>query len=191
MQQIFVLILMMAAVFAVCRATDLWFQKRFRGKKQHRSGKAVRTSKRYGIFGIALLLVGVLALINNGGDPVLLVGGIVVLLIGAALCVHYLGYAVFYDDDSFLVSTVQKAAREYRYEQIRSQRLYAITGGSTVIELSMDDGSTVSLQSTMDGVYPFLDEAFAGWCRQTGTDPETCAFHDPSVSWWFPHEDGV
>ena len=53
-------------------------------------------------------------------------------------------------------------------------------------ELYLKDGSTVSLQSTMDGVYPFLDTAFAGWCLQTGRDPESCDFHDPSKSLWFP-----
>ena len=60
-----------------------------------------------------------------------------------------------------------------------------------VIELHMADGSTVSLQSTMTGVYPFLDTAFAGWCLQTGRDPQSCDFYDPSKHWWFPHEEEV
>ena len=58
--------------------------------------------------------------------------------------------------------------------------------GMLKMELYLKDGSTVSLQSTMDGVYPFLDTAFAGWCLQTGRDPESCDFHDPSKSLWFP-----
>ena len=41
----------------------------------------------------------------------------------------------------------------------------------------------------MDGIYLFLDTAFAGWCLQKGIDPTDCAFHDPSKSWWFPHEE--
>ena len=53
----------------------------------------------------------------------------------------------------------------------------------------MTDGSSVSLQSSMDGVYLFLDTAFAGWCLQNGIDPQSCDFHDPSKSWWFPHEE--
>jgi hypothetical protein len=56
-----------------------------------------------------------------------------------------------------------------------------------MVELHMADGSAVSLTSNMDGVYPFLDTAFAAWCRQTGRDPESCTFHDPSNHWWFPH----
>ena len=61
-----------------------------------------------------------------------------------------------------------------------------VQGGSIVVELHMADGSTVSLQSTMEGVYPFLDAAFAAWFAQTGRDPEKCDFHDPSQSLWFP-----
>ena len=48
------------------------------------------------------------------------------------------------------------------------------------------DGSTVSLQSAFDGIYPFLDTAFAAWCLETGRDPGSCDFHDPSQSLWFP-----
>ena len=47
----------------------------------------------------------------------------------------------------------------------------------------------MSLQSTMEGTYPFLDHAFAAWCRQTGRDPKQCDFHDPSQSLWFPTEE--
>ena len=50
----------------------------------------------------------------------------------------------------------------------------------------MADGSTVSVQSAFEGVYSFLDTAFAGWCLQTGRDPQSCDFHDPSQSLWFP-----
>ena len=66
---------------------------------------------------------------------------------------------------------------------------FFITGGNIVVELTMDTGSTVSLQSTMDGVYPFLDAAFSAWCRQKGIREADCPFHDPSKSWWFPHEE--
>ena len=55
----------------------------------------------------------------------------------------------------------------------------------------MSDGTTVSLQSAMEGIYPFLDTAFTGWCAQTGRDPEQCDFHDPSQSLWFPTVEDV
>ena len=57
---------------------------------------------------------------------------------------------------------------------------------SVVVELHMQDGRSVSLQSTMEGAYPFLDVAFAGWCRQTGRTAEDCAFYDPGQHCWFP-----
>ena len=83
-------------------------------------------------------------------------------------------------------SSTGKKDAVHRYEEIVGQKLYVVQGGSIVAELYLKDGSTVSLQSTMDGVYPFLDTAFAGWCLQTGRDPESCDFHDPSKSLWFP-----
>ena len=54
------------------------------------------------------------------------------------------------------------------------------------LELHLQDGRTVSLQSTMTDVYPFLDAAFAGWCRQNGKRAEDCPFYDPENSRWFP-----
>ena len=77
------------------------------------------------------------------------------------------------------------------FREIREQKLFLIQGGNTVIELYLEDGSSVSLQSSMDGIYLFLDTAFAGWCLQKGIDPKDCTFHDPSKSWWFPHEEEI
>ena len=110
---------------------------------------------------------------------------------GAGLAAYYLSFGVFYDQDSFLLSKFAKKSVTYRYDQIRGQKLYLIQGGNVVIELYLSDGNTLSLQSTMDGVYPFLDAAFAGWCRQTGREPEACDFHDPSQSLWFPTVEDV
>ena len=74
----------------------------------------------------------------------------------------------------------------YEYRDILGQKLYLVQGGSIVVELHMADGAAISLQSTMEGMYPFLDAAFAGWCSQTGKNPDDCDFHDPSQSLWFP-----
>ena len=108
------------------------------------------------------------------------------LAMGVFLAVYYLSFGIFYDGESFLMSRFGKKDAEHRYGEIVGQKLYVVQGGSVVAELYLKDGSTVSLQSTMDGVYPFLDTAFAGWCLQTGRDPESCDFHDPSKSLWFP-----
>ena len=183
----FLILLIAAAVFGLCFAVDKAFSKLFRSKAQHRSGMAVRANKRYGLFGVILSALGIMAVCVGISDgPVLLWGGVIVLLMGAALAVYYLSFGVFYDGETFLLSRFGKKEVTYRFSDIKGQKLYLVQGGNVIIELHMTDGNTVSLQSTMDGVYPFLDTAFAAWCMQTGRDPQSCDFHDPSQSLWFP-----
>ena len=180
-------LLIAAAVFGVCYLVDRGFAKTFRNKAQHRSGLAVRASKRYGIFGVVLTVLGVLAVCVGITDgPVLLVGGIIVLLMGLGLAVYYLSFGIFYDGESFLLSRFGKKDVTYFYKDILGQKLYLVQGGGIIVELHMADGSVVSLQSAMEGVYPFLDTAFAAWCMQTGRELQSCDFHDPSQSLWFP-----
>ena len=183
----FLILLIAAAVFGLCFAVDKAFAKLFRSKAQHRSGMAVRANKRYGLFGVILSVLGIMAACVGIADgSVLLWGGIIVLLMGICLAVYYLSFGVFYDGETFLLSRFGKKDITYRFDQIQGQKLYLVQGGNVIIELHMTDGNTVSLQSTMDGVYPFLDTAFAGWCVQTGRDPQSCDFHEPSQSLWFP-----
>ena len=183
----FLILLIAAAVFGLCFAVDKAFAKLFRSKAQHRSGMAVRANKRYGLFGVILSVLGVMAICVGISDgSVLLWGGIIVLLMGICLAVYYLSFGVFYDGETFLLSRFGKKDITYRFDQIQGQKLYLVQGGNVIIELHMTDGNTVSLQSTMDGVYPFLDTGFAAWCMQTGRDPQSCDFHDPSRSLWFP-----
>ena len=183
----FLILLIAAAVFGLCFAVDKAFAKLFRSKAQHRSGMAVRANKRYGLFGVILSVLGVMAICVGISDgSVLLWGGIIVLLMGICLAVYYLSFGVFYDGETFLLSRFGKKEVTYRFCEIKGQKLYLVQGGNVIIELHMTDGNTVSLQSTMDGVYPFLDTAFAAWCMQTGRDPQSCDFHDPSRSLWFP-----
>ena len=188
----FLILLIAAAVFGLCFAVDKAFTKLFRSKAQHRSGMAVRANKRYGLFGVILSVLGIMAVCVGISDgPVLLWGGVIVLLMGAALAVYYLSFGVFYDGETFLLSRFGKKEVTYRFSDIKGQKLYMVQGGNVIIELHMADGGTVSLQSTMDGVYPFLDTAFAAWCLQTGRDPQSCDFHDPSQSLWFPTVEDV
>ena len=183
----FLILLIAAAVFGLCFAVDKAFAKLFRSKAQHRSGMAVRANKRYGLFGVILSVLGIMAICVGISDgSVLLWGGVIVLLMGICLAVYYLSFGVFYDGETFLLSRFGKKEVTYRFSEIKGQKLYLVQGGNVIIELHMADGGTVSLQSTMDGVYPFLDTAFAAWCMQTGRDPQSCDFHDPSQSLWFP-----
>ena len=187
MAQFIPILLVAAVIFGICYLVDKAFTRLFRSKAQHRSGKAVRANKRYGVFGVILTVLGIMAMcVGGSAEPVLLWGGVFVLLMGVCLAVHYLSFGIFYDGESFLQSRFGRKDVTYCYRDIQGQKLYLVQGGNIIVELHMADGSAVSLQSTMDGVYPFLDTAFAAWCRQTGRDPQSCDFHDPSQSLWFP-----
>ena len=192
MAQLFPILVIAAIIFGICYLVDKAFARLFRSKAQHRSGRAVRANKRYGIFGVILTVLGILAICVGITDgPVLIWGGIFVLLMGICLAVYYLSFGIFYDGESLLYCRFGKKDLTYYYKDIVGQKLYLIQGGSIVVELHMADGSAVSVQSSFDGVYPFLDTAFAGWCLQTGRDPQSCDFHDPSQSLWFPTVEDV
>ena len=187
MAQFLPILIVAAVVFGICYLVDKTFAKLFRSKAQHRSGKAVRANKRYGVFGVVLSILGIMAICIGVTDgPVLLWGGVIVLLMGIALAVYYLSFGIFYDSDTILLQRFGKKDVIYSYKDIVGQKLYLIQGGNIVIELHMADGSAVSVQSAFDGTYPFLDAAFSAWCRQTGREEGDCDFHDPSQSLWFP-----
>ena len=191
MSSVFVLFLA-AAIFGICFAVDKAFTKAFRSKAQHRSGMAVRANKLYGLAGLVLSILGILGFLTGmGANILLLIGGLVVLALGIALIVYYLSFGIFYDGETMLVCAFGKKDREYFFREIQGQKLYLIQGGNIMVELHMSDGSAVSLQSSMDGIYTFLDTAFAAWCMQKGIDPQSCTFHDPSQSLWFPTVEDV
>ena len=191
MSTLFVLFLA-AAIFGICFAVDKAFTKAFRSKAQHRSGMAVRANKLYGLAGLVLSILGILGFLTGlGANILLLIGGLVVQALGIALIVYYLSFGIFYDGETMLVCAFGKKDREYFFREIQGQKLYLIQGGNIMVELHMSDGSAVSLQSSMDGIYTFLDTAFAAWCMQKGIDPQSCTFHDPGQSLWFPTVEDV
>lgn len=182
----FAMLIVAAITFGLCFLLDKGFLSLFRNQAQHRSGTSVRYHKRYAVFGILLSAVGLMAFVLGlEGDMFFLIGGILVLLVGAFLILLYMCFGIFYDQDSFLVLSFGKKQTLYFYRDITSQQLFNASG-NIVIELYLKDGRSVSLQTAMDGVYPFLDTAFAGWCRQTNTDPADCPFHEPDKHCWFP-----
>lgn len=181
-----VLIVVAALTFGVCYLVDRGFKSKFRGKVEHASGLSVRLNKRYATIGLILTILGVSAIFAGLGTlMILVIGGCIVLLMGAGCIVYYLTFGIFYNDESFVLTTFGKRSMSYRYDQIVGQQLYNASG-NILIELHLKDGRAVTLQAAMVGVYPFLDKAFASWCRQTGRDPESCEFHDPENSIWFP-----
>ena len=178
--------LVAALVFGACFLVDKGFTKLFRSKTQHASGLSVRLSKRYAAFGLILLVVGVAAVFTGLTKGwVLSIGGGLLILLGIGLIVYYMSFSIFYDADSFILTSFGKKSTVYAFGDIRGQLLYN-NQGYTLIELHMADGRAVHIQQTMSGAYPFLDHAYLAWLRQTGRTPEDCDFHDPSKSCWFP-----
>ena len=191
MSTLFVLFLA-AAIFGICFVVDKAFTRAFRSKAQHRSGMAVRANKMYGLAGLILSILGILGFLTGlGTNLLLLIGGILVLILGICLVTYYLSFGIFYDGETMLISGFGKKDREYFFREIQGQKLYLVQGGNLIVELHMTDGSAVSLQSSMDGILTFLDTAFAAWCLQKGIAPQSCTFHDPSQSLWFPTVEDV
>ncbi len=183
------IILTAGVVIGLCFLVDFLFKKLFRSQAQHMSGLAVRLHKRYGTFGLLMIILGVAALIAgiNGemAKWIFIAGGILIALVGAFLVVYYLSTGIFYDDDGFIYTGLTKKKKFYTYRDIQSQQQYN-NGGQLLIELHMKDGSSVQIQSTMTGAVDFMDHAFAAWLRQTGKVEEDCEFYDRSHSVWFP-----
>ena len=179
------ILLLIGATFLLCWLVDKGFHKLFRSKPQHVSGKAVRLSKYYALGGLILSVLGISATITGAADSILLLaGGIIVLLAGICMIVWYMCFGIFYDGDSFVLTTFGRKSVTYRYGQIRGQLLYN-NRGHILVELHMTDGQAFHLQHNMTNVSSFLDTAYDGWCAQRGLAKEQ-DFHDPENSCWFP-----
>lgn len=183
-------ILVVGGTLLLCWLVDKGFTKLFRGKPQHESGKSVRLNRHYAGAGIVLFVLGCGAVVAGTAEQWLLwAGGALLILLGICFIVYYTTFGIFYDDNSFVLTTFGKKSTIYRYENIEAQQLYN-SYGNIIIELYMTDGRTVQLQSGMKDVYPFLDKAFAAWMRQKGKLESDCPFHDPDNSCWFPPLEG-
>ncbi len=181
------MILVACAVFLLCFLVDKGFSRIFRNQAQHKSGLSVRLNKRYATAGIILFALAVIAGFSgiSGKDVVLTIGAVVVFITSVILIVYYLSFGIYYDDDSFILSTFGKKSVTYQFSDIQSQQIYR-NGGSILIDLYLKDGRSVAIQFGMEGGEAFLNKAFEGWCRQKGLKEDECTFHDPSNSCWFP-----
>jgi hypothetical protein len=181
-------LLVAAATFGVMFLLDKGLTRLFRSREQHASGTAVRLKKRYGVFSVALMILGAMALMTffTERNLILLVGGILLIPGGAALGIYYLTHGIFYDDESFLHTTFGNRSVSYRYGDIQGQRLYRLQGGSYLVELYMEDGKTVPVQTDMEGALSFLDKAAHARMRQLGLNSHECDWFDEQNSCWFP-----
>lgn len=180
-------LIVVLATLGVCFFADKGFTKLFRSSSQHKSGMAVKAGKRYATIGLVVTALGVAALVSVESQGwLMLVAGVVMLLMGIGFGVYFLSFGIYYDDESFIYSSFGKKSKTYVFKDITSQQLYA-SGASLVIELHLYDGSSIQLQSTMDGVRPFMNKAFDGWRNQHGKTLEECDFYDPERNCWFPN----
>ena len=181
-------LLVIAATFGAMFLIDKGLTRLFRSRDQHHSGTAVRLKKHYGILSLAMMILGVLGILTFffDGNVILLLGGVLVAPGGVVLGIYYLTHGIFYDSDSFLYVSFGRNGREYRYADIRGQKLYEIQGGSLLVELYMTDGKTVSIQGNMEGAPTFLDKAAHARMRQLGLNSHECAWFDETKGQWFP-----
>lgn len=183
-------ILIAVAAFAVFYGIDKGFTKIFRGKVQHATGLSVRLNKRYATVGIVISVLGLAAIFTGIREgKALIIGGVILAVMGICLIVYYMTFGLYYDEDSFILTTFGKKSKTYYFREIKSQQLYN-SYGNIIIELHLYDGRSVQLQAAMVGVYPFLDAAFEGWLKQRGKTVADCPFHDPDNSCWFPPLEG-
>jgi hypothetical protein len=181
------MLLVAVLTFGACWGLDQLFTRLLRSQAQHRSGTAVRLRKGYAVAGVLLTVLSVMLLVYGISESksLMIFAAALIGITGVGLAVYYVTSGIFYDHDSFLVMGLGKKSRVYAYHQIRGQLLYK-TNDAVLVELYMTDGTTAAVQSTMEGAYPFLDHAFAAWCRQKGLDAQQCTFHDPGNHLWFP-----
>ena len=183
-----VYLLVIAATFGAMFLIDKGLTKLFRSREQHHSGTAVRLKKHYGILSLAMIILGVLGILTFffDGNVILLLGGFLVAPGGAVLGIYYLTHGIFYNDESFLYVSFGNRSREYRYGDIRGQKLYEIQGGTLLVELHMADGKAVSVQTSMEGAKTFLDKAAHARMRQLGLNSHECDWFDETEGRWFP-----
>lgn len=188
--ELIAVVIVVGVVFGLCYLVDKGFSRLFRNREQHKSGLEVRPNKKYITIGIIVAILGTVAMFSaaSQGWGMLVAGGFL-LLVGACLIVYYVTFGIFYDEEGFILSRFGRKSVTYAYRDIEAQQLFN-SYGNIIIELYTADGKSVQLQSSMTGVYPFMDKAFSGWLRQTGRDRESCDFYDPENSCWFPRAEG-
>ena len=182
----FALIILMLVILGICYGVDKLFKKLFRSKVQHVYGKSVRLNKKFASIGLIVALLGLAGVFSGYGTNWLLFGGgILLIVVGTCLVVYYMTFGIYYDDDSFILSTFGRKSVSYSFRDIRGQMLYTSAAG-ILIELHMRDGRTVQLQPGMKDVDSFMNQAFAGWLKLNDKTLEDCDFHNPEQSCWFP-----
>ncbi len=158
------------------------------GRLHRRLAKApvVRPPLGYPILAAVLLLAAIpVAYFSLRARQWLFFGVAAVFLLFAGYAIYlFCSAAISYTADTFTLPGPGK--KTYRYAQIQGQRV-GISRRAVCLVLCLGQEEVV-LRGNMLGFLPFLDVAFAGWCRQKGLDPAAQTWHDPTAYQWFPDQ---
>ncbi len=168
-----------AAVFGLCFLIDRLISRLTRKTESTRS---VRQPTRAAGIGI-VLLVGGIALLLFLKEKLGLIGGIVLVALGAVLIASYFFFRLDYDSEGFTCKTLRGTTR-YSFNQIRAEQALSTRSGIAV--MLFVGGDTVELSEAMQGVRDFLSFAYYARCRQMGIDPEDAPPPAPEDLLWFP-----
>lgn len=179
------LLILCALVFLVCWLVDLGLRKLFPKTELEKGKNVVRPSRKNAIFGVVLTFAAAavaLFRLTEEPDVLLTVGCAVAFVMGVILLVTYFSFAIYYDDEKFLLVERRKK-REFRYDEIRGQRTLMTRGGYNSILFAGD--AEINLYSSMQNVNVFLGKAFFRWCDAKGIDPDGIE-NNPRMMTWFP-----
>ncbi len=178
-------LLLIAVIFGCFALVDFLLKKLLRQTEAERRGQAVRLPRYSFILGLIMSLLGLIVLLFAplGGQPLLIAGCWLILLIGLFLLVNFFRFGIFYDDNGFVYRTLTQKAKSYHYGDITGQRAFlAKSGLNTTLYAKGDE---IQLYSAMQGLDSFLNKAFFSWCRAKGIDPDTVE-NNPPMLVYFP-----
>lgn len=180
-------ILLVAVIFGLVALVDFVLGKLFPKSELSKKGQAVRLPRYSFILGILLSVLGLMAvlILSPQRQLALWLGCLVVLGIGVFLLANFFGFAIYYDETSFSYRTLTKKTRLFHYGDITGQRSFVAKSGVNILLYAQ--GQEIALYSAMQGLRPFLETAFRGWCEATGTDPDSVE-QNPDFFSFFPEK---
>lgn len=174
-------VLLIGLIFGLIALVDQVVKRLFR---RRRPAPAVRLPGTGIFLGLAITLVAVASLLLLPSLSVTLKVLFCLLpLMGLYLVVHTLRFGIFYDEHGFRYRSGFGKERAFSYGDIRGQRSFLARSGVNVILYAGSE--ELSLYAAMKGLQPFLQTAFDGWCKATGTDPDTVE-NNPDLLVFFP-----
>lgn len=180
----FFLLLFAALVFGLCFLVDkltgrLW-------EKAVRS-PVVRLPLRYPVAAALLTLtgvgVGIYAVMKR--SVLFGVGAAVLLALAVYFLYCYRRMGIDYDGEGFTFRK-GRVSQRFAFGAIDGQRV-AVSRRSFCLVLCLGRDEVV-IYGNMQGVRPFLDAAYQGWCRAKGLDPAAQDWHNPADFRWFPDQ---